>query len=100
RDTHSSTLCPDTTRFRSPGVDRVGDGQCMGNVCTYIAGTEGQCGIVVAFCDVYACLCGLLAAFQRPVVGPVFQRYGFPFVDRLRSEEHTSELQSRENLVC
>src|SRR5690606_40623366 len=38
-----------------------------------------------------------LIAAQR-VVGDVHARVGIP-VD-LRSEEHTSELQSRENLVC
>src|SRR5687768_17863797 len=27
-------------------------------------------------------------------------RYGLQFLDRLRSEEHTSELQSRLHLVC
>src|SRR5207302_5281355 len=41
----------------------------------------------------------------RPVFGPLITRVGavLPFAFQgkiLRSEEHTSELQSRENLVC
>src|SRR5690606_41079989 len=48
---------------------------------------------------------GWLPVSEQVVEQPVFQQYladhplFAPFVD-LRSEEHTSELQSRKNLVC
>src|SRR5690606_40311526 len=49
----------------------------------------------------------LLAAVINAVFGMLLAwtlvRYSFPgkkIIDALRSEEHTSELQSRENLVC
>src|SRR5690606_41670559 len=38
-----------------------------------------------------------IAQVESPVLGKV---YTFPRLVILRSEEHTSELQSRENLVC
>src|SRR5690606_17945449 len=37
---------------------------------------------------------------QGPVVGTLMTNYGFERALQERSEEHTSELQSRENLVC
>src|SRR5690606_41152080 len=41
---------------------------------------------------------GLFRAFGPESLEKEQRRDGFPFL--LRSEEHTSELQSRENLVC
>src|SRR5690606_41403835 len=41
-------------------------------------------------------LVGVVAGYFRGWIGSVLMR----FTDLMRSEEHTSELQSRENLVC
>src|SRR5690606_41590474 len=49
----------------------------------------------------------VVAAEEEPLLGPQVGRHGQTYIIRVRardllgrSEEHTSELQSRENLVC
>src|SRR5690606_39998238 len=42
----------------------------------------------------------LLGAHLIQTLGAAEAREGMAFGDQFRSEEHTSELQSRENLVC
>src|SRR5690606_39405646 len=37
--------------------------------------------------------------YFKPLYGTM-QRFNFAYITTFRSEEHTSELQSRENLVC
>src|SRR5690606_41368685 len=94
----SSTPCPYTTLFRSMAY-RSGDDftlliVCTGNVCRSpaierlfrSAFAEGS-GITVHSA-------GTGALVGEPIQGPMVQLL------EERSEEHTSELQSRENLVC
>src|SRR5690606_41000964 len=51
-----------------------------------------------AFYDEYLSVCDLTAEFYLQTVEHVFKEHSLP--KGTRSEEHTSELQSRENLVC
>src|SRR3712207_8431534 len=81
-----STLFPYTTLFRSgvAGVDALAD-------AVLVVGrqvVEGELGDVVDAVEVQAQQVGVKAAVDGHVVGA------------LRSEEHTSELQSRQYLVC
>src|SRR5690606_323702 len=45
-------------------------------------------------------LCGGIGSFMKPMRGPRTSAATSAAIPELRSEEHTSELQSRENLVC
>src|SRR5436309_12567822 len=76
---HSSTLFPYTTLFRSPSFDRQKTVALMEG-----AGDVGLAG-------------GLLIAKSTDYTGSDLAQLRR---DDRRSEEHTSELQSRENLVC
>src|SRR5690606_41789430 len=71
----SSTLFPYTTLFRSLKIPHLGVGRGLGQ--------QGDVAVRVVV---------------NGAQGPVDDRD--PLLDGLRSEEHTSELQSRENLVC
>src|SRR3712207_7384189 len=79
-----STLFPYTTLFRSrllgvaPGAHRTDHGVTLGAGDTVVLYTDGL--------------------VERRGV-PLDQGFGW-LVDELRSEEHTSELQSRQYLVC
>src|SRR5690349_23957060 len=74
----SSTLFPYTTLFRSLQAERV-------------AGQQQRVGVVH----------GLQLATDRGIAGAGAIEQGVPaFQQRARSEEHTSELQSRRDLVC
>src|SRR5690606_41847645 len=82
-----STLFPYTTLFRSPGLPAalhpaVAGG---GSAAAAAAGTAGEPGGLAVIGRPDAGAADPLAAWRPPVA---------------RSEEHTSELQSRENLVC
>src|SRR5690606_40562362 len=90
----SSSLFPYTTLFRS---------QYVGVITIYRQHTFGVYFFLIVIRDQITCFArGDVNAFQSAV----FQRYQqFAFIVRIdckyvRSEEHTSELQSRENLVC
>src|SRR5207302_11452708 len=83
------TLFPYTTLFRSnlllPSLDghdvRVGLSDRVGSVNSPTAEAPDRRELRVA---------------EQSLPNEVL----FPLIERLRSEEHTSELQSRENLVC
>src|SRR3712207_8592223 len=80
-----STLFPYTTLFRSPGAttltDRAGDKP--GQEVLAVRAPPGVAPVLLQ-----ACQCSLL-------------EFGCDYLrDLLRSEEHTSELQSRQYLVC
>src|SRR5690606_39306310 len=85
----TSTLCPYTTLFRSPQKNRIIQEQPI------------FCFLGIAY------RLSLLAA-RRPYGRRAAQTgrsirantLDISFPGRARSEEHTSELQSRENLVC
>src|SRR5690606_40969400 len=85
-------LFPYTTLFRSCTRRQwTSDHQTQG--CNYIT-LHKRCGLIVARCTIsprIVCRIG-------PSVGSEITRFGN--ADVFRSEEHTSELQSRENLVC
>src|SRR5690606_41181336 len=88
----SPTLFPYTTLFRSPYRIRHGD-----DGCGLHRGVGFEHRFHFARIDVVpAGLVHLLDAPDDPVasVGPLHRQVAG------RSEEHTSELQSRENLVC
>src|SRR3712207_8566659 len=85
-----STLFPYTTLFRSPGgPEPVGDGSRRGRhtVLSRVPPGGGR--------DHAGRVRGALPA-DRPVV----PRPRPPHAERARSEEHTSELQSRQYIVC
>src|SRR5690606_41584372 len=57
--------------------------------------------------DMHSCITGAIGALRGPKHGganevamDIISRYGSAEEAEARSEEHTSELQSRENLVC
>src|SRR5690606_40463215 len=86
-----STLFPYTTLFRSLGV---GEGRRVDEDQVVLAAVALQPGHHVALLQ--ALLVGEAVERQVP---PRPVQVGLRQVDD-RSEEHTSELQSRENLVC
>src|SRR5260370_13036746 len=80
-----STLFPYTTLFRSEPA------------------TTGSCSRVqVCWCGMYTALRPIFIAGLMSLRGllPIIQPYVFTILIGLRSEEHTSELQSHLNLVC
>src|SRR3712207_8181149 len=84
-----STLFPYTTLFRSltevaPGIDIERD----------ILGHMGFEPIVRAPKPMDARI------FREPIIGLEQDLLGLSLTERIRSEEHTSELQSRQYLVC
>src|SRR5690606_41747662 len=56
-------------------------------------------GVIVGLCGGYQML-GRRIEDPLAIEGPQREAEGLGFLDVERSEEHTSELQSRENLVC
>src|SRR5207302_8080640 len=81
-----STLFPDTTLLRSDvGWFFIGASLFVSNISTEhfigLSGTGASSGLAVGHFEWLACLILLILGW-------------------VRSEEHTSELQSRENLVC
>src|SRR5690606_41628731 len=89
-----STLFPYTTLFRSPGGDRVHADVVAGEVEGHVLREQHD--------PAFACAVG-----GAPVLGEdpgrrrdVDDRPAATLAQEWRSEEHTSELQSRENLVC
>src|SRR3712207_7149580 len=92
-----STLFPYTTLFRSlDTADRVGAGD-LGQGVTVVADAELDVGpVVVDGVDLDAAQGAVAHDRQLDVVDPV----GPVVVAVRRSEEHTSELQSRQYLVC
>src|SRR5206468_12515916 len=79
-----STLFPYTTLFRSAGHDPRDATSLPEPVPDYLAGLEGD-------------LRGLRVGVPREYFGAGMEPGE---VERRRSEEHTSELQSRSDLVC
>src|SRR2546422_7150472 len=77
-----STLFPYTTLFRSRGRERAAGGPVEDRARAVMAPPQAVAGVVWA------------------MVGPPLIAYAATRVRRGRSEEHTSELQSRLHLVC
>src|SRR2546430_5863923 len=73
-----STLFPYTTLFRSPGARVQSDAEVLADFRRRAGSVFHACGT-----------CAMGSDPRTSVVDP-----------RLRSEEHTSELQSQSNLVC
>src|SRR3712207_8375002 len=84
-----STLFPYTTLFRSAayGVRFIG-------VLVFVLATVHHAGRVQAKLD------RIVEAFVKSAEGDGLAAAGIKFVPQVRSEEHTSELQSRQYLVC
>src|SRR5690606_42027508 len=84
----TGSLCPYATRFRSPA--KVGAGRRTGRCSRAARNVPAPCGARFGFGrgGRFAFLPPLAAGLRTP-------SHGWS-----RSEEHTSELQSRENLVC
>src|SRR5690606_41828156 len=82
-----STLFPYTTLFRS-GAER-----------RRAAARQPRCRINADLSNLMSLFMHLCLDGSLSDVGP-FPAPSGPFSTDLRSEEHTSELQSRENLVC
>src|SRR5690606_39387187 len=89
-----STLFPYTTLFRSQ--DRIGDAWSVGHA------DQRELGFVAAERDTGddGCFHFLIFLESNEGAGSAFDFHGNEGVRQRRSEEHTSELQSRENLVC
>src|SRR3712207_7518014 len=77
-----STLFPYTTLFRSAGKAKAGFGKAIGNEQMQLEGKAKQ-----------------LAAVAKQEIAKSTER-AKGTIEQLRSEEHTSELQSRQYLVC
>src|SRR5690606_40511517 len=96
----SPTLFPYTTLFRSAGSS-VGPW----TAATYAAAATGL--LILVFCELLPRSVAVphAASVAPVVIRPVYllsivvYPVGFAFTWLTRSEEHTSELQSRENLV-
>src|SRR5690606_40596595 len=95
----SSAFCPYTTLFRSRVGGDAGAQQRRhgGELGFVMADLQHVLGIDHDLVGVAAV--GVLAAEQRAVVG-AGEAVLAVLLLAFRSEEHTSELQSRENLVC
>src|SRR5690606_40731237 len=97
---HPATLFPYTTRFRSKA-------QVQGRPVGLMLGLQGSVHPFVTRPSYQAIAHLPLAERVAVMRDPAFRakliaeapEAGHPFVNSLRSEEHTSELQSRENLV-
>src|SRR3712207_8704061 len=87
-----STLFPYTTLFRSLGDQQVDRG--VEPVLAALGGDvgEGAPGI--------GAVLGLEEADRHDTLGSGLVAHILPVAGRVRSEEHTSELQSRQYLVC
>src|SRR5690606_39968290 len=90
-------LCPYTTLFRSPNesVD------FQGHTGPFIQYTHARIKSVLRKAefnsDAAIAIPPNISSYERDLIQALGQ---FPSVIEIRSEEHTSELQSRENLVC
>src|SRR5690606_41764180 len=83
-------LLPYTTLFRSVGLWTSKDVRSFTNdLFRFISGHLGKCPVYIYYF--------WILFFQRPTIG---DHNGIIGMGYHRSEEHTSELQSRENLVC
>src|SRR2546427_9091845 len=87
-----STLFPYTTLFRSRIVPPV-----LGNGVRKLLAVAGRAVEVDRGHHVSARREQRVIPARSPVVGPRSLR---PAVNQVRSDEHTSELQSQSNLVC
>src|SRR5699024_12204016 len=89
---HISTLFPYTTLFRSEeALNNINiDDDTLGNV--FLTGSNGFVGIHVLY--------ELLNTTNNTIYCLVRGRSYEHSLERLRSEEHTSELQSRFDIVC
>src|SRR3712207_9083425 len=93
-----STLFPYTTLFRSEGVDLRSVAEEIGTpfYCYSSATLERHYRVFAqAFADQDALVCYAMKANSNQAVLKTLARLGAG-----RSEEHTSELQSRQYLVC
>src|SRR5207302_11307185 len=100
RLTPRSTLFPYTTLFRSTDAQAdpqlaAGDLQFLGHACLDPVGQYGCGGRLNAACNHHDELIAAESGEKRTFRGDLEA-----LRDLARSEEHTSELQSRENLVC
>src|SRR3712207_7288118 len=81
-----STLFPYTTLFRSPGL-------CLELRCGLLRFAAGSGPVIASWTTV--------SQASQPRMAEMQERTSFlPCTVRARSEEHTSELQSRQYLVC
>src|SRR5436309_10974875 len=87
----SSTLFPYTTLFRSSQFRTVGSSLSLLDF--------DHCGLADPASDAGTFLASLRQRSRRPLEQPFLDAYA-GVGSGVRSEEHTSELQSRENLVC
>src|SRR5690606_41989482 len=86
-----STTIPYTTLFRSDDT--------YGRFCELCHGNDGISR--GTFPDLLRTpLLHAQEGFDQVVLGGALSERGMASFDEVRSEEHTSELQSRENLVC
>src|SRR5690606_41371320 len=95
---YSSTLFPYTTLFRSVGFLLAGEG-CVGQVFGGGRRTHGEGALAVGIQRSEGAADGLLEIGRERGVDHPLADLGAGS-GQFRSEEHTSELQSRENLVC
>src|SRR3712207_9130546 len=93
-----STLFPYTTLFRSPRRQRLGERR-RGRHLLRAGREEFECGAVetALHCYVYGFADGLMATSRVHIPNRTKPPAHSPWP---RSEEHTSELQSRQYLVC
>src|SRR5690606_39884841 len=95
---YSSTLFPYTTLFRSGlAQETTVDFHLIGHGAIQTAGLDVQVHLVLRLVGHHVHACGLELA-----QGVLLLRAALEHAEllALRSEEHTSELQSRENLLC
>src|SRR5690606_40707469 len=91
----TSTLVPYTTLFRSVNPSRIGNktvstrGSSLTSLLYAIS-----IGVDLSFFLISSNTFPLHNTLSERIIPPLF------IIGTIRSEEHTSELQSRENLVC
>src|SRR5690606_40639061 len=91
RRPRSPTLFPYTTLFRSGEVNRIDVDFCI----PHILSCQPHAKLISDMCEVVGMLQPLNGSSDDFVQARVIR-----IIQQSRSEEHTSELQSRENLVC
>src|SRR3712207_9391601 len=93
-----STLFPYTTLFRSP-AERLGTPRSLTLTASRLGSRSLQYTLPIVASDSVQLtlqLCDMALSLEQAVV----TSYGTASITNTRSEEHTSELQSRQYLVC